>query len=231
MLELIHVSKTYQGNWTALKDVSFSMEKGEFVVLIGPSGSGKSTILKLIMMQERPDRGVVKVAGFSSECLTRRDIPRLRRKLGVVFQDFKLLPHRTVFENVAFALEATGTPSNLIHRKAMAALNEVGLAHKRHQQPYQLSGGEQQKVAIARALVNDPFLLLADEPTGNVDPQGTLEIINLLREINTKGTAVLMATHEQELVKKMPFRIIALEAGSICREVPGRLPRRMSREG
>jgi cell division transport system ATP-binding protein len=226
MLDLIHASKTYQGSWTALRDVSFAMEKGEFTVLIGPSGSGKSTILKLIMMQERPDQGVVKVAGYSSESMTRRDIPRLRRKLGVIFQDFKLLGNRTVYENVAFALEVTSAPSGLVHRKSMAALNEVGLSHKRHSYPFQLSGGEQQKVAIARALVNDPFLLLADEPTGNVDPRGTLEIMEILKEINTKGTAVLMATHEQELVKKMPFRIIALEAGSICREVPCRLHRR-----
>jgi len=232
MLELIHVYKTYQNSWTALRDVSFSVGKGEFVALIGPSGSGKSTILKLIMMEDRPDQGLVKVAGFSSDTITRKDIPRLRRKLGVIFQDFKLLPQRTVYENVAFALEVTSAPSGLIHRKSMAVLNEVGLAHKRHCLPFQLSGGEQQKVAIARALVNDPFILLADEPTGNVDPQGTLEIMELLKEINTRGTAVLMATHEQELVRRMPYRIIALEAGSICREVPGRVHRRgVDREG
>lgn len=231
MLELIHVYKTYQNSWTALRDISLAVGKGEFVALIGPSGSGKSTILKLIMMEERPDQGLVKVAGFSSDTITRKDIPKLRRKLGVIFQDFKLLPQRTVYENVAFALEVTSAPSSLIHRKSMAALNEVGLAHKRHCLPFQLSGGEQQKVAIARALVNDPFILLADEPTGNVDPQGTLEIMELLRNINTKGTAVLMATHEQELVKRMPYRIIALEAGTICREVPGRVHRRgMARE-
>jgi len=232
MLELIHVYKTYQNSWTALRDVSFSVGKGEFVALIGPSGSGKSTILKLIMMEDRPDQGLVKVAGFSSDTITRKNIPRLRRKLGVIFQDFKLLPQRTVYENVAFALEVTSAPSGLIHRKSMAVPNEVGLAHKRHCLPFQLSGGEQQKVAIARALVNDPFILLADEPTGNVDPQGTLEIMELLKEINTRGTAVLMATHEQELVRRMPYRIIALEAGSICREVPGRVHRRgVDREG
>jgi len=223
MLELIHVSKTYQNNWAALRDVSFRMDKGEFAALIGPSGSGKSTILRLVLMQERPDEGVVKVAGYSSEDIRQNDIPRLRRKLGVIFQDFKLLQDRTVYDNVAFALEVTSTAGPLVHKKSMAALNEVGLAHKRHSLPFQLSGGEQQKVAIARALVNDPFLLLADEPTGNVDPEGTLEIMQLLRDINTKGTAVLMSTHEQELVKKMPFRIIALEAGSIARETPSKL--------
>jgi len=222
MIEFVHVSKTFQNSWTALKDISFELEKGEFVFLIGPSGSGKSTIIKTIMMEIMPDEGLVKVAGFGSDCIQARDIPRLRRKLGVIFQDFKLLPEKTVYENVAFALEVTGAAEKAIHKKSMAALNEVGMSHKRHSFPYQLSGGEQQKTAIARALVNDPFILLADEPTGNVDPTGTLEIIQLLKNINSKGTAVLMATHEHELVKKMPHRVIELEAGAIVRDMPGK---------
>jgi cell division transport system ATP-binding protein len=222
MIELVHVTKTFQNSWTALKDVSFELEKGEFVFLIGPSGSGKSTILKTIMMEILPDEGLVKVAGFGSDCIKARDIPKLRRKLGVIFQDFKLLPDKTVYENVAFALEVTGAPEKAIHKKSMAVLNEVGMSHKRHSFPYQLSGGEQQKSAIARALVNDPFILLADEPTGNVDPAGTLEIIQILKNINAKGTAVLMATHEHELVKKMPHRVIELEAGAIIRDMPGK---------
>jgi cell division transport system ATP-binding protein len=222
MIEFVHVSKTFQNSWTALKDISFELEKGEFVFLIGPSGSGKSTIIKTIMMEIMPDEGLVKVAGFGSDCIKVRDIPRLRRKLGVIFQDFKLLPEKTVYENVAFALEVTGAAEKAIHKKSMAALNEVGMSHKRHSFPYQLSGGEQQKTAIARALVNDPFILLADEPTGNVDPTGTLEIIQLLKNINSKGTAVLMATHEHELVKKMPHRVIELESGAIVKDMPGK---------
>ena len=222
MIELVHVTKTFQNSWTALKDISFELEKGEFVFLIGPSGSGKSTILKTIMMEIMPDEGLVKVAGFGSDCIKAREIPKLRRKLGVIFQDFKLLPEKTVYENVAFALEVTGAAGKVIHKKSMAALNEVGMSHKRHSFPYQLSGGEQQKSAIARALVNDPFILLADEPTGNVDPTGTLEIIQLLKNINAKGTAVLMATHEHELVKKMSHRVIELEAGAIIRDMPGK---------
>jgi len=223
MIEFVHVTKTFQNSWTALKDISFELEKGEFVFLIGPSGSGKSTIIKTIMMEIRPDEGLVKVAGFGSDCIKAREIPKLRRKLGVIFQDFKLLPEKTVYENVAFALEVTGAAEKAIHKKSMAALNEVGMSHKRHSFPYQLSGGEQQKTAIARALVNDPFILLADEPTGNVDPTGTLEIIQLLKNINARGTAVLMATHEHELVKKMPHRVIELEAGAIIRDMPGKV--------
>jgi cell division transport system ATP-binding protein len=178
----------------------------------------------MILMDEFPDEGTVRVAEHRSDQIRRSDIPKLRRKLGMIFQDFKLLTDRTVYENVAFALEVTGVSSGLIHKKSMAALNEVGLSHKRHCQPFQLSGGEQQKVAIARALVNDPFLLLADEPTGNVDPAGTLEILQLLRDINARGTAILMATHEQELVKKMPFRILTIEGGRLIMDTPNKLP-------
>lgn len=230
MIELLHVSKTFQNSWQALTEINFSIAKGEFVFLIGPSGSGKSTILRLLMMEDFPDQGVVKVAGFGSDCIKRRQIPQLRRKLGVIFQDFKLLPERTVYENVAFALEVTGASHGMVHNKSMAALNQVGLSHKRHSLPHQMSGGEQQKVAIARALVNDPFILLADEPTGNVDPQGTLEIIRILKDINARGTAVLMATHEQELVKKMPYRVLMLDNGKIEKDLPARITHRRGEE-
>jgi cell division transport system ATP-binding protein len=226
MIELIHVSRTYQNDWQALKDVNFTIEKGEFVFMTGPSGSGKSTIIRLMMMEEFPDEGVVKIAGFGSDCIKKKEIPQLRRKLGVIFQDFKLLPERTVYENVAFALEVTGVSSGIIHKKSMAALNQVGLSHKRHSLPYQMSGGEQQKVAIARALVNEPFILLADEPTGNVDPVGAREIIGLLKDINAKGTAVLMATHEQEMVRSMPYRVLMLNNGQIEKDLPGKITKR-----
>jgi cell division transport system ATP-binding protein len=223
MIEFKNVSKTFQSSWPALKEISFTIDRGEFAFIIGPSGSGKSTVLRMILMDQFPDDGTVRVAEYNSDSIRRSEIPKLRRKLGVIFQDFKLLTDRTVYENVAFALEVTGAPTDLIHKKSMAALNEVGLSHKRHCLPFQLSGGEQQKASIARALVNDPFLLLADEPTGNVDPAGTLEILQLLRDINAKGTAILMATHEQELVKKMPFRILTVEGGRLIRDTPNKL--------
>ncbi|MDI6740106.1 MAG: cell division ATP-binding protein FtsE [Candidatus Edwardsbacteria bacterium] len=222
MIEFRNVSKTFQNSWQALREISFAIERGEFVFVIGPSGSGKSTILRMILMDEFPDEGTVRVAEYRSDRIRRPEIPRLRRKLGMIFQDFKLLADRTAYENVAFALEVTGAPTGLIHKKSMAALNEVGLSHKRHCLPFQLSGGEQQKTAIARALVNDPFLLLADEPTGNVDPTGTLEIMQLLRKINAKGTAVLIASHEQELVKKLPFRILTVDGGRLVKDLPSR---------
>jgi cell division transport system ATP-binding protein len=223
MIEFANVSETFQNSWQALREISFTVERGEFAFIIGPSGSGKSTVLRMILMDEFPDEGTVRVAEYTSGSIRRAEIPKLRRKLGVIFQDFKLLADRTVYENVAFALEVTGAPNGLIHKKSMAALNEVGLSHKRHCLPFQLSGGEQQKASIARALVNDPFLLLADEPTGNVDPAGTLEILQLLRDINAKGTAILMATHEQELVKRMPFRILTVEGGRLVKDTPNKL--------
>jgi cell division transport system ATP-binding protein len=223
MIEFANVSKTFQNSWQALREISFTIDRGEFAFIIGPSGSGKSTVLRMILMDQFPDDGTVRVAEYRSDRIRQSEIPRLRRKLGVIFQDFKLLADRTVYENVAFALEVTDASTDLIHKKSMAALNEVGLSHKRHCLPFQLSGGEQQRAAIARALVNDPFLLLADEPTGNVDPAGTLEILQLLRDINAKGTAILMATHEQELVKKMPFRILTVEGGRLIRDTPNKL--------
>ncbi len=213
MIVFENVSKFYKKDWAALKNISFKIDKGEFVFLIGHSGAGKSTLLKLIYMELFPDEGVVHVDKYRSDTIKDREIPYLRRKIGVIFQDFKLLPDRNVFDNVAFALQVTGTPIGQIKKKTLDLLAEVRLSHKRNAYPYQLSGGEQQKVAIARALAREPFILLADEPTGNVDPAGTEEIMELLNNINAKGTAILMATHDLSLVESKDNRIIALEHG------------------
>ncbi len=213
MIKFENVSKFYRKDWAALKDISFEISKSEFVFLIGHSGAGKSTLLKLIYMEMFPDKGVVHVDKYSSDTIKKKDIPYLRRKIGVIFQDFKLLMDRNVFDNVAFALQVTGTPISQIKKRTLDLLAEVRLTHKRNAYPYQLSGGEQQKVAIARALAREPFILLADEPTGNVDPAGTDDIMSLLKDINTKGTAILMATHDLSLVEKSHYRVMALEHG------------------
>jgi cell division transport system ATP-binding protein len=199
----------------ALRNVTFGVAKGEFVFLTGPSGAGKSTILKLLYMDERPTSGEVRVSGFSSREVKRREIPELRRKLGIIFQDFRLLEERTAEANVAFALEVIGTPKSQIPNKVARALAQVGLASKTRAYPRELSGGEQQRVAFARALVNDPFVLVADEPTGNLDDRATRGIFQLLREINAAGTAVLMATHDLDLVRKSDYRCIELNHGEI----------------
>ncbi|MGE5098463.1 MAG: cell division ATP-binding protein FtsE [Deltaproteobacteria bacterium] len=199
----------------ALRNVTFGVAKGEFVFLTGPSGAGKSTILKLLYMDERPTSGEVRVSGFSSREVKRREIPELRRKLGIIFQDFRLLEERTAEANVAFALEVIGTPKAQIPNKVARALAQVGLASKTRAYPRELSGGEQQRVAFARALVNDPFVLVADEPTGNLDDRATRGIFQLLREINAAGTAVLMATHDLDLVRKSDYRCIELNHGEI----------------
>jgi cell division ATP-binding protein FtsE len=199
----------------ALHNVSFRIAKGEFVFLTGPSGAGKSTILKLLYMDERPTSGDVRISGYNSFDIKRRDIPKLRRRLGIVFQDFRLLEDRSAEQNVAFALEVIGTPPASIPGKVSRALTQVGLASKSTALPRELSGGEQQRVAFARALVNDPFVLIADEPTGNLDDRATRGIFQLLREINASGTAVIMATHNLELVRSTDFRTIELNHGSI----------------
>jgi cell division transport system ATP-binding protein len=199
----------------ALRNITFGVAKGEFVFLTGPSGAGKSTILKLLYMDERPTSGEVRVSGFSSREVKRREIPELRRKLGIIFQDFRLLEERTAEANVAFALEVIGTPKSAIPNKVARALAQVGLASKTRAYPRELSGGEQQRVAFARALVNDPFVLVADEPTGNLDERATRGIFQLLREINAAGTAVLMATHDLDLVRKSDYRCIELNHGEI----------------
>lgn len=218
MVRFQKVTKIYPraaGGAAALRDVTFTVAKGEFVFLTGPSGAGKSTILKLLYMDERPTSGEVRVSGYSSREVKRREIPELRRKLGIIFQDFRLLEDRTAEANVAFALEVIGTPKALIPNKVARALAQVGLASKARAYPRELSGGEQQRAAFARALVNDPFVLVADEPTGNLDERATRGIFQLLREINAAGTAVLMATHDLDLVRSSDYRCIELNHGEI----------------
>lgn len=215
ILRLSDVTKDYPRSGVAVKDVSFELNKGEFIFLAGHSGAGKSTLLKLISMTERPTKGEVKVSGFSSASIKTREIPKLRRRLGIVFQDFRLLPDRTTEANVAFALEVTGAPKASIRPKVARLLTQVGLASKATAFPSELSGGEQQRVAIARALVNDPFVLLADEPTGNLDEKATHAIYLLLREINASGTAVVMATHDVSLIERTGLRFLVLEHGAL----------------
>jgi len=200
---------------TALKNVSLHIAKGEFIFLTGHSGAGKSTMLKLLYGELRPTGGDVRVSGFSIGDLSPDDIPRLRRRLGIVFQDFRLLEDRTAEENVAFALEVTGARADTIPPKVMRVLTQVGLAAKASAYPQELSGGEQQRVAIARALVNDPTILVADEPTGNLDERATRGVFQLIREINAAGTAVVIATHDLDLVKQTTYRTVELRDGAI----------------
>jgi cell division transport system ATP-binding protein len=209
------VFKAYPKGGLALKDLTFHLAKGEFAFLTGHSGAGKSTVLKLIFGEELPTSGAVHVSGFNMATLPARDIPRLRRRLGIVFQDFRLLEDRTAEENVAFALEVTGTRRAVIGPRVMRVLTQVGLAGKARAYPRELSGGEQQRVAIARALVNDPFALLADEPTGNLDERAPRGVFQLLRDINANGTAVLMATHDLDLVRGTSYRTIELQDGAV----------------
>jgi cell division transport system ATP-binding protein len=215
MIRFSNVSKEYARTGLALADVSFHIAKGEFVFLTGASGAGKSTILKLMYMEERPTTGDVRVSGLSATKANRADIAHLRRKLGIVFQDFRLLEDRTTEANVAFALEVTGAARSSIPGKVSRVLTQVGLASKASALPRELSGGEQQRVAIARALVNDPFVLIADEPTGNLDDRATRGIFQLLREINASGTAVVMATHNLELIRRSSYRAIEVNRGAI----------------
>jgi len=215
MIRFNKVSKVYPRTGTALSDLTLHVSKGEFVFLTGPSGAGKSTILKLIFVEERPTSGELRVSGFNSRELRRHEIHKLRRKLGIVFQDFRLLEDRTAEANVAFALEVTDAPRDTIPARVSRVLTQVGLASKATSYPHELSGGEQQRVAIARALVNDPLVLVADEPTGNLDDRATRGIFQLLREINAMGTAVLMATHNLELIRRSSFRTIELNHGRL----------------
>jgi len=215
VIKFLHVSKEY-AKGAALTDVSFHVPKGEFCFLTGHSGAGKTTALKLIYLADHPTSGDVRVSGFSSSRIAPSDIPRLRRRLGIVFQDFRLLEERTAEENVAFALEVTGARRSTVGPRVMRVLTQVGLAGKAHQYPRELSGGEQQRVAIARALVNDPMVLLADEPTGNLDERATRGIVQLLRDINASGTAVLMATHDLDIVKSLDAHLVELQHGSVA---------------
>jgi cell division transport system ATP-binding protein len=215
VIETHHLSKLYSRGLYALHDLSLTVEKGEFVFLTGPSGAGKSTLLRLLLVQDRPSEGDLFVNGHDLTKLSRRDVQEYRRGIGFIFQDFKLIESRTVFENVAFVLEVLGVPATQQRRRAFQVLKWVGLQHRINAFPRDLSGGEQQRIAIARALVNDPALVLADEPTGNLDPDLSLEIMNLLREINAGGTTVLVATHDRELIRLVGRRTITLDQGRI----------------
>jgi cell division transport system ATP-binding protein len=214
---LYHLTKNL-GRHFSLSDISLQVANGEFVFLVGPSGAGKSTLLRMIYMDDKPDSGQIVVGSFVSTKTGRKTIPALRRKIGIVFQDFRLLPDRTVFENIALAMKVIGAPIGEIKQRVTDILTRVGLYHKRHDFPNALSGGEQQRVAIARAVANRPAILLADEPTGNLDAVATKNILDLLFMINAGGTAVLMATHDIELVQNFGQRIIYLEEGRIARD-------------
>ena len=218
MIRLENVTKNYSTEVVALNDASFDIAKGEFVFLVGPSGSGKSTLLRLLNRQERPERGAVWVAGRNIIDMPPSRVPHLRRNIGNIFQDYKLLLNKTVFENVAFAQEVIGKPKHVIRQQVPAVLDLVGLAGKEERFPHQLSGGEQQRVSIARAFVNRPLILLADEPTGNLDPDTSIEIMRLLDRINRTGTTVVMVTHDSNIVNQMRRRVIEIESGRIVRD-------------
>lgn len=215
MIEFDNVAKTYQNKWTALANVSFKVEKGEFLFITGPTGAGKTTILKLIYAEELPTIGRVVVNNKIVNTIKKKEIPLYRRNIGIIFQDFKLLSDRTVYENLEFVLKAIDYKGDEIREKIIRTLTRLGLAHKKDCYPYQLSGGEQQKVAIARALVKDPEIILADEPTGNIDEGASREIINIFKEINLLGATVIMATHHQELPQILKKRRLHIVAGKI----------------
>jgi cell division transport system ATP-binding protein len=222
VIQLFHVSMHYPGvEDPALEDITLEIAKGEFVFLTGASGAGKSTLLRLIFAAERCTSGQILIGGRNIARLKPRQIPRLRRSVGVVFQDFKLIENRSVRDNVALTLEVRGLPTDQILERVDAVLQRVGLAHKRHVRPLQLSGGEQQRVAIARALVGDPSIVLADEPTGNLDPERARDILSLLQDINTRGATVVVATHDPSLLERYRRRILTLERGRLAREFGG----------
>lgn len=218
MVEFINVTKKYPNGTLALKDINIKINKGEFAFVVGSSGSGKSTLMKLILKEEDATEGEVHVNGYEVSSMKRREVPYLRRGLGVVFQDFRLLPNKTVYENVAFGMQITEAQPKEIRRQVPMVLALVGLSKKANVYPNQLSGGEQQRVALARALVNNPALLIADEPTGNLDPETSWEIMKLLTEVNHRGTTVIVATHEKAIVDAMKKRVIALNRGQIVRD-------------
>jgi cell division transport system ATP-binding protein len=217
MIRFLHVTKAYDGQSAALADVSFFIDKAEFVFLSGASGAGKTTLLKHIYMEEFPTRGQVLVGGYDSKYMKKKQVPFLRRKLGIVFQDFRLLSDRNVFENVAFAMRVTGRKEREVKRKVYEVLSLTGLSHKCSSMPHKLSGGEQQRVCIARAIVNDPEIVLADEPTGNLDVGVSQEILTLFRTINSRGTTVLMATHDRGLIEQHHYREIVLSRGALLK--------------
>jgi cell division transport system ATP-binding protein len=218
MIKTEHVSKVYKDTVVALEDVSVEVQKGEFVFIVGPSGSGKSTFIRLLLKEEEPTRGSIFVAGKNIANLTPWKVPYLRRNVGTIFQDFKLLPDKTVFGNVAFALEVIGKPQHVIDKRVPEILELVGLGEKLNNYPEELSGGEQQRVSIARSFVNRPLILLADEPTGNLDPSTSVEIMKLLDRINRTGTTVIMATHDNAIVDAMRRRVVELADGKLVRD-------------
>ena len=218
IVELRDATMVYPGGHVGLERVSISIDRGEFVFLVGPTGCGKSTFIKLLLRDLQPASGTVRVAGKDINDMSRSKVPQLRRRIGTVFQDFKLLPNRTVYDNVAYALQVIGTPRSEIKRQVPEILRMVGLGAKIHNHPDELSGGEQQRVSIARACVNRPLVLLADEPTGNLDPSTSVEIMRLLDKVNRIGTTVVMATHDQAIVDAMRRRVIELDKGRVIRD-------------
>ena len=221
MIKVDKVTKIYDNGAVAINNVSLDIKKGEFVFVIGSSGSGKSTFMKMLLKEVEPTEGKIIIDGININNIKRKEIPYLRRKMGVVFQDFRLLPSKTVFENIAFALQVTEAPPKSIRRNVPAILAMVGLTHKAKVYPNELSGGEQQRVALARAIINKPPILLADEPTGNLDPETAWEIMELLKEINARGTTVVIATHARDIVDEMKKRVITLQKGVILSDKEG----------
>ena len=221
MIKLEHVSKSYSAGIPALNDISLNIEEGEFVFIVGNSGSGKSTLIKLLLKELEPTKGVITINNRNLNAIRRKQIPKYRRNVGVVFQDFRLLEDRTVYENVEFAMQIVGASRREIRRRVPTVLNMVGLNYKAKMFPRQLSGGEQQRVALARALVNNPSLLLADEPTGNLNPETAMEIMEIFESINAMGTTIIMATHAHDIVDAMHKRVVAIEDGRIVRDEVG----------
>lgn len=221
IIEFRGVSKTYPTGTHALEDVNIRINNGEFVFVVGSSGAGKSTFMKLIMREEKANTGIITVNGFNLTSMKRKQIPLLRRTMGIVFQDFRLIPTMNVFQNVAFAMHVVGASDRNVRKEVSKALSKVGLGNKARSMPAQLSGGEQQRVGLARALVNSPDLIIADEPTGNVDPNMSYEIVSLLTEINKRGTTVLMVTHDHNLVRDFQHRVIMLDRGKIVADNAG----------
>ena len=219
MIEFKNVSKTYDTGTVAVKNASFKIEKGDFAFLVGSSGSGKSTLIKMILKEEEPSSGNIIINGKDTTFLKESRVPFLRRSMGIVFQDFRLLPDKTVYDNVAFAMHIVRATPKHIRRQVPMVLSLVGLSHKAKVYPHELSGGEQQRVALARALVNNPSVIIADEPTGNLDPETAWDIITLLNDINMRGTTVVVATHAKDIVDKMKKRVIEIHKGEIVRDI------------
>lgn len=219
MITMEHVSKKYENDVLALNDINITIYKGEFVFVVGPSGAGKSTFMRMLLRETLPSSGTVKVNGYNISAMRNKDVPYLRRSLGIVFQDYRLLPNKTVYENVAFAMRVIEAPRRLIQRSVISVLGVVGLKDKYRCFPHQLSGGEQQRVAIARAIVNQPSIVIADEPTGNLDPDTTWGIMEIFNRINQAGTTIVMATHNKDIVDTMQRRVITISQGAITRDV------------